>query len=230
MKRLTLLILSMFALNVAFSAEVVNFVEVSGRAEVKVTPNEFTLALVIDEQATKGRYQVDYVEKRLRSLLRKLDIDDKSLTLNALSTLTEKRREGLTTASYELKLSSIEQLDDCYEELEKLGITNVRISKVSHSDIEMYKSQARKAAVKDAQRRAVEVGEALDQEVGGCFEIHDRSSYTNENVFVARSPLKSSAMADSVDPLEFRDITITYNVDAKFVLVISVEDRQMIVK
>lgn len=229
MKRLFLLFAAMAVVVTASASDVVNFVEVSGKGEVRVVPNEFTLAIIIDEQVTKGRYSVAEVETKLILALQKIGIDQSALTMNGMSSLMIKRKEALTTASYELKLNSMEQISNCYEAFDGLGITNVRISKATNSDMEIYRSEARLAAVKDAQQRAQEIGKALGQSVGGCFEVVDRSSYANEAVYMS---VNSRAMsgADSVDPVEFRDITVTYNINAKFLLGLSDDDAAMIVK
>ncbi len=230
MKRLFLLIAAVVVVASASATEVVNYVSVIGKGEVQVAPDEFTLAITIDEQATKGRYSVEAVEKKMIAALSKIGVEREALTMSGLSSLAVKKKDALTTASYELKLNSIEQLSKTYEALDGLGITNIKISKVTHSQIEMYQSEARAAAVKDAKRRAQEVGAALGQSVGACFELTDRSSYSNDRVYVSYSASTRSDAAGAVDstPVEFRDITITYNVDAKFVLGLG-DDAQMII-
>ncbi len=229
MKRLFLLFVAVATVVTASASDIVNFVEVSGKSEVKVTPNEFVLAITIDEQATKGRYTVEEVEKSMIAALAKIGIKQDALTMSGMSSLAIKRKDALTTASYELKLTSMEQIAACYESFENLGITNVRISKATNSDIERYRTEARVMAVKDAKQRAEQIGEALDQRVGACFEVTDRSSYTNEAVYVGFAQTRSNAVADVADPVEFRDITITYNINAKFLLELSGDQQEMIV-
>ncbi|MFI3248793.1 MAG: SIMPL domain-containing protein [Rikenellaceae bacterium] len=230
MRRFILLFAAIAVVATASASNVVNFVEVSGKAEIKVTPNEFTLAITIDEQATKGKYTVQEVEKKMIAAIKKIGIEQEALTMSGMSSLAIKRKEALTTASYELQLNSVEQIGECYAAFDNLAITNVRISKATNSEMESYRSKARVAAIKDAQTRASEIGEALGQEVGACFELTDRSSYANEAVYMNYATTRTNAMAaDSAEPVEFRDITITYNVDAKFLLELSDEQQMMII-
>lgn len=231
MKRVLLVIMAIAVVAVATAADISNFVEVSGKGEVEVTPNEFTLAITIDEQVTKGRYTVEEVESKMIKALSKIGIEQEALTMSGISSLAVKRKNALTTASYELKVNSVETLTKCYDSFETLGITSVRLSKATNSEIERYRSEARAIAVKDAKTRAHEIGEALGQDIGGCFEITDRSSYTNEAVLMSFSATRASNAADSsAEPVEFRDITITYNVNAKFILELDAESRRMIVQ
>ncbi|MFI3290105.1 MAG: SIMPL domain-containing protein [Rikenellaceae bacterium] len=230
MKRVFLLLVAVATVVTASASDVLNFVEVSGKSEVKVTPNEFVLAITIDEQATKGRYTVEEVEKSMIAALAKIGIKQDALTMSGMSSFAVRRKDALTTASYELNLTSMKQLAACYESLENLGITNIRISKATNSDMERYRTEARVMAVKDAQQRAQQIGEALNQRVGACFEVTDRSSYTNEAVYVGFSQTRSTVANDvAADPVEFRDITITYNINAKFLLELSGDQQEMIV-
>ncbi len=232
MKRIFLLFAALAVVVSASASDVVNFVEVTGRAEVKVVPNEFTLAITIDEQATKGRYTVEDVERKMISAIKRAGIDQDALTMSGMSSLAVKRKDALTTASYELKLSSVEQISECYDLFEGLGITNVRIAKATNTDMDRYRAEARVAAVKDAKERAESIGEALGQEVGACFEVTDRSSYSNESVYIRgfAATRISDDVANTPEPVEFRDITVTYNIDAKFLLKLSEEEQAMIVK
>lgn len=230
MKKTLLLIVAIAAIATTSAAEIANFIQVSGKGEIKVTPNEFTLSITIDESATKGKYSVEKVEANMIKALSKIGINKESLTMSGISSLAVKKRDALTKASYELKLNSMESLKECYNTFDELGITTVRLSKATNSDMEKYRSEARGAAVKDAISRAKELGEALGQDVGGCFELSDRSSYANESVFLrAASYTRSDNAIEEPEPIEFRDITITYNVDAKFILGLDSESQHMII-
>lgn len=231
MRRLFVLCVALVAMvATASAADIANFIEVSGKGEVKVKPNEFTLSLTIDEQATKGRYSVEQVEKSVVAALEKIGVEREALTVSGMSSLAVKRKDALTTATYELQLNSVEQIYECYDAFDSIGITNVRITKATNTQMESYRAEARVAAVKDAQLRAKGIGEALEQEVGGCFEVSDRSSYANEAVYMTNLMTRASGAADSVDPIEFRDITVTYNIEAKFLLKLSDDDKGLIVK
>lgn len=228
MKRIFLILAAMAVISTASASDVVNFVEVTGKGEVKVIPNEFTLSIVVDEGATKGRYSVDEVENQMVAALKKIGVEKNALTISGMSSLMQKRKD-LTKATYELKLNSVEQITECYDAFEGLGITNIQISKATNSDMGKYQSEARIAAVKDARLRATELGKALGQKVGECFEMLDRSSYANERVYMNYMTRAQAADSFAEEPLEFRDITVTYNVDAKFILELSESAQDMIV-
>lgn len=236
MRRILLLFTAMA---VIFSASaqttgIQNYIQTNGVGEVEITPNEFTLSITIDEKATKGRYSVDDVESKMRSALKRLKIDSDALTMNSLSSQREKRQSAMTRADYELKLSSASQIEECYDVLNELGITQISITEATHTDIETYKDEARTKAVADAVGRAKKLGEALGQGVGECFQISDNSFYIeNSRPNIVMRGVYASNAADSAasnSEIEYRSIKINYSVKAKFLLVVSSDFKREMVK
>ncbi len=199
----------------------VGVIEVNGRGEMMVDPDEFKLSIVIDEQLSKETF--DELESQMIKALSDVGVDRKNILLgNVSSTTSQKRRSTTTSAAYQLTLSSAVMVQDCFAALKGLGITRVSLIETSNSEIEKYQSQVRKLAVQDAQAKAAELAETLGLKVGNCTSIKEYGNYSNYNVqpIMMRSSYGANSMAaaaaDSSEPWEFTKIKVQSSVDAVF--------------
>lgn len=202
-----------------------SYIQVNGRAEQEITPDEFYLSIVINERESKGKITVEQQQKEMITALNRLGVNvEKQLKMANMSSQFFKRNTSVTTAKYQLQLQSPAMVSKVYSALDGIGISNVSILRVSHSKINEYKEQIRVAAMRDAKQNAATLAEAIGQEIGPCFYIYDSNNdvmpvYYN-NFAVARGKMMDSASPESSDdePLDFKTIKLTYNVQAKFVL------------
>ena len=130
-----------------------NYIQVNGTSEIEVTPNEIFLSIVLDESDTKGRQEIELQRRQMVSALNAIGIDtEKQLTIADISSSYFKRGTSLSVAKYQLKLTNSEQVVAVYDKLSAIGISNITISRVSHSDLEQYKSRCRKEAMQNAKQ------------------------------------------------------------------------------
>ena len=210
MKRLILLAIAALAA-VSASAQMTeafpSYIQVNGRAEQEITPDEFYLSIVIDERDSKGKVSV---ESRQRDM----------------SSEFFRRKTSVATAKYQLQLGSAAEVSKVWQALDELGISDVSILKVSHSQIERYKEEVRVEAIRNARQSAATLAEAIGQQVGKCFYIYDSNSsvvpafYNNKAVMRSAGFMEDAVGvdADEEEPLDFKTIRLQYNVQAKFVL------------
>lgn len=200
-----------------------SYVQVNGRSEKEITPDEFYLSILINERDSKGKVSVEQQQRQMISALKGLGINvDKQLKMANMSSEYFKRNNTVSTAKYQLKLTSAAMVSNVYAALSDMGISNVSIQRVTHSNIEQYKQEVRLEAIRNAQQVARTLAEAIGQKIGKCFNILD---YNNDimpvmydNAVFARSMKAESAGAEQDEPLDFKTIRLTYNVQAKFVL------------
>jgi len=204
-----------------------SYVQVNGRAEKEVTPDEFYLQIVINERDSKGKISVQEQEKEMLAALRRLNIaTDKQLTRSNLSSEFYRKNQTLSMAKYQLKLTSAAQLATAWQALSDLGISNVSLLKVSHSQIEELKREVRLDAMRNARSCAEELAGAIGQSVGKCFYIVDYNNdvvptFYKNNMMMARGLAlteDAAAMDDEEPALDFKTIKLSYNIQAKFVL------------
>ena len=201
-----------------------SYVQVNGRAEREVKPDEFYLSIEINELDSKGKITVAAQQRAMITRLKSLGIDtEKQLTVADLSSEFYKKRTALAKAFYRLKLTSVEQLSAAWKTLSELNISNVQLSKVAYSQADQLKSEVRKAAMQDAKRCAEELAEACGQSLGACFYIYD-SNYDIMLRNYGVQPMMGSKMATDEVALEeeempeFKTMKVEYQIQAKFVL------------
>lgn len=204
-----------------------SYIQVNGRAEKEVTPDEFYLSVVIDERDSKGKVPVEMQQREMVAALRKLGIDvEKQLKVANLSSEFFRKKSSVATAKYQLQLGSAAEVARAWQALDELGISDVSILKVSHSKIEELKAEVRVEAMRNARQTARTLAEAVGQSVGRCFYVYDSNSdvmptyYNNSMVMRSKAVMYDAAegAAEEEPALDFKTIKLQYNVQAKFVL------------
>lgn len=202
-----------------------SYIQVTGRAEKELTPDEFYLQIVINERDSKGKISVESQQRDMVAVLRKLGVDvEKQLKMANLSSEFFKKNTSVAMAKYQLQLGSSGEVAKVWQALNDLGISNISILKVTHSQLDKYKQEVRLEAMRNARESAQEMAGAIGQTIGKCFYIYDSNSNVlpvmYDNAVLMRSA-KAAADAESAaeeDPLEFKTIKLEYGVQAKFVL------------
>lgn len=202
-----------------------SYIQVYGRAEKEVTPDEFYLQIIINERDSKGKISVESQQRDMIAALKRQGVDiEKQLKVANLSSEFFKKNTSVASAKYQLQLGSAAEVSKAWQALDALGISNVSILRVSHSKIEEFKREVRLDAMRNAQQSAREMAEAVGQTIGKCFYIYDTNSNVMplyyDNAVVMRSAKVSTTGAEAVeeDPLDFKTIRLEYSVQAKFVL------------
>ena len=199
-------------------------VSVNGSAQIKVTPDVIYLSIKLDESDTKGKVTLEEQRRNMFAALKKAGIDaEKQLSVVDMSSSYYRRRGALAVTQYELKVATTEAVGKVFEVLEKAGIPNVNVTRTAYSKMEELRSEARKAAIVNAQQRARELAEAIGQSVGACYEINDYTTTSQPVVYRSKVMMANSASLDAVaeeaEPnVEFEQIVVSYNVSAKFLL------------
>lgn len=229
MKKMILMaVVAMMALPVAAQTEEAfpSYIQVNGRAEKEITPDEFYLSIVINERDSKGKISVESQQREMIAKLRAMGVDvEKQLKVANLSSEFFKKKSSVATAKYQLQLGSAATVSKVWQALDGMGISNVSILKVTHSQIEQYKEEVRIAAMRNAQQSARTMAGAIGQQIGKCFYIYDSNNdvmplFYNNAVMVRGMAKASMDMAEAAveEPLDFKTIKLQYNVQAKFVL------------
>lgn len=229
MKKMMLVLAALVVVATSASAQQTeafpSYIEVTGVAEKEVAPNEIYLSITINERDSKGKISVDEQQREMLATLKKLGVKpDSQLKMVDLTSSYFKRGNALAKAQYELKLGSAVEVAKVWRALDGLGISQVTVTKVSHTDLEKFKAETRTEAMRAARDNARALAEAIDQKAGKCFWIADYSSPVR-TVYAAAN-LKSRAMVEEAsfdavveeEGLEFQTINLQHRVQAKFVL------------
>lgn len=203
-------------------AEVIPTVMVNGSSQQRVTPDEIYLSIRLDESDTKGRVPLEEQRRKMFTALKRAGVDaEKQLTVVDMSSEYFRRRTSVAATQYELKLTSAEAVRRTFEELDAAGIPNVNVTRTAYSDMEGLRSEARRAAMLDAQRRARELAEAVGQTIGACYEISDYTTTVRaetRKAMLTANVAMDMAVEEAEPAVEFEQIVVSYNVSAKFYL------------
>lgn len=202
-----------------------SYIQVNGRAEREIAPDEFYLQIVINERDSKGKVSVESQQRDMIAALKRLGVNvEKQLKVANLSSEFFKKNTSVATAKYQLQLGSSAEVGKVWQALDGLGISNVSILKVSHSQLERYKSEVRVEAMRNAKQNAATLAEAIGQTIGKCFYVYDSNNdvmpvfYNNIAVMRSAKAFDAAEAAAEEEPLDFKTIKLQYSVQAKFVL------------
>ena len=202
-----------------------SYIQVNGRAEREIAPDEFYLQIVINERDSKGKVSVESQQRDMIAALKRLGVNvEKQLKVANLSSEFFKKNTSVATAKYQLQLGSSAEVGKVWQALDGLGISNVSILKVSHSQLERDKSEVRVEAMRNAKQNAATLAEAIGQTIGKCFYVYDSNNdvmpvfYNNMAVMRSAKAFDAAEAAAEEEPLDFKTIKLQYSVQAKFVL------------
>ena len=202
-----------------------SYIQVNGRAEREIAPDEFYLQIVINERDSKGKVSVESQQRDMIAALKRVGVNvEKQLKVANLSSEFFKKNTSVATAKYQLQLGSSAEVGKVWQALDGLGISNVSILKVSHSQLERYKSEVRVEAMRNAKQNAATLAEAIGQTIGKCFYVYDSNNdvmpvfYNNMAVMRSAKAFDAAEAVAEEEPLDFKTIKLQYSVQAKFVL------------
>ena len=199
-----------------------NSIDVNGYAELEIEPNLIYLGITINEEDTKGKISVEELEGNIAKALTKVGIDvETQLSVQDMGSNLEelflRKDQVRTSKSYSLELNSVEQLTQSITALEKVGVSNINIDRVSHSDLEKLRDEVRVLALQNAKQKAVLLTNALSVKLGNVIFISDSErTYSPNFRLTAYRNVANSDSEKSAPQLEFKKIKINHNVAATF--------------
>ena len=198
------------------------YLEVNGRAEMEVAPDEIYVRITINEQDSKGKVTVLQQEKDMVRRLKDLGIDvEKKLVVQDMSSDLFKRKDVSTSKTYQLEVNSATQLAHVFQALQAVGISDASIERTDVSNMDELRQQVRAAAAKAAQQNAQVLASALGQK--------GRQGAFRTGLQLQRPPLCQyhdgqecrdghGGRGNGRPTLEFEKIKIEHSVMVRFVL------------
>lgn len=208
-----------------------NYIEVTGKAEMEITPDEIYLKIIISEKDIKGKQTLEELEKLMIDKLRILNVDiEKNLTVHDINSNFKNywlgKTDIFTTKEYQVLVNDATTAGKIFRELESLNISNITVDRLSHSEIEKFRQEVKIEAVKAAKVKAKSLAEAIDQTIGKALLIQEMDDLRTlqgnlpgvSNTIMIRG---SSSLYGSRAPepiIEFGKIKLEYKILAKFKL------------
>lgn len=199
------------------------YIEVSGSAELKVTPDEIYLSIALNEKDMKDRRSLDELERDVVAVLRKLNIPTENLSISGANSRLEKAfwtgRKIYARKNYVLKLTDANSIGQVLKELEGKGIANVNLLRVDNSDMDKHRKEVKILAMKAAKEKADYLLNAIGERTGKPIFIQERNYqppfYRNRNMM-----MKADMEVAAADyNLDFEEMTLKYEIFARFEIV-----------
>jgi len=208
-----------------------NYIEVQGSAEIEVTPDEIYVVLTIQERDKKDKESLETLEKRMLEKLKAIGVDlEKQIAVRDYVSNFRfywlKKTNILKRKEYIITVKDGKTLGEIYQEMERIGLSDIEIDHVSHSEIEKFRRKVKIEAIKIAKDKAQEMTEAIGQKLGKAIYIKENTSNYQPNFQVSNIMVQGSLSfsgrreADALDTpnIEFQKIRLTYSVLVRFAL------------
>ena len=172
------------------------FIEVTGKAEKEIVPDEIYIDICLEERMEKGeKITIEQQENELKRELSSVGIPLKNLSIGDINAVIVKtgwwRKDVLAKANYELKVDGASQLKKVFKVFEKLKITNAYITKATHSKIEEFRKETRIKAIKMAKQKADDLLNAIGEKTGKPLVVNNISSKNQQDFVLANHTNRS---------------------------------------
>lgn len=194
------------------------FISVTGTAEKEIIPNEIIISITLKESMNgKIRSSIEEQEKRLLDELRKHSIDLKKITFEDASasqlTIRKKTNDLMNVKRYELKLNTLQEVNQAINAFDEADIKSFYISEMSHSEIEAYRKEVKILALQAAKNKAKYLLESIDQKVGNALEVVELDYLQKNNVLSNVSHHREEEYSKDIG---IKPIVVKYSMQAKF--------------
>ena len=207
-----------------------HYIEVTGKAEMEIIPDEIYLRILLNEKDYKGKNFAD-LEKTMLSKLNELGIDiSKDLAVKDLLSNFQYywfiKADILLSKEYQLLVHDAKTAGKVFIELQNIGISNVSINRIENSKITDYRRQVKVEAIKAAQEKAKDLAQAIGQEIGRAIFVQEiETNYrtlagspgSNSNIVIRGTSNISGSNASEPD-IEFEKVHLEYSIVARFEL------------
>ena len=207
-----------------------NYIEVTGKAEMEIVPNEIYLKIIVNEKDLKGKQELEEVEKSMIEKLSEIGINiSKQLAIRDIASNFQKYwlkgSEINSVKEYQLKVENSKIAGQVIRELESLGLSNISIDKIEHSEIQKFRTEVKIMAMKAAKEKAISLTNAIDQNIGKAIYIQEMNNQVYNalqgrvaglsNIVVTGYGYSDKSKMEQTE-IEFEKIKLEYSILARF--------------
>jgi uncharacterized protein YggE len=205
-----------------------DIIEVTGKAEKEVTPDEIYVRILIQEKnESREKISIEQQEEKLRNAVTTAGIDIKNLSVSDVNAdymkVRWKTKEVMTQKAYILKTSTPQQLRKLFTELNKMEVKDAGIDHVSHSKIDSLTKTVRIMAIKAAKDKAAYLLTAINEKLGNCLLVREAEPayYSNTLSNTVSYNNGGGGLEFNVDnmineEIGFQNIKLEYSIYCKF--------------
>jgi len=205
-------------------------IEVSGSAEIEITPDEIYIDISLREFKNKAtKIDITILEEQLKKGVKEAGIASENLTIsdvygmNYADWWSKKKKDPdfMARKEYRLKLSNLDKVNIILGSVDAEGIEKVEISSYTHSKMEDYRKQVKTKALQAAKAKATYMLEGVGNTIDGIMEVQEINidNYSDYRTAVYSNSLirlNSSSSSDESGAPSFKKIKVRAEVRAVF--------------
>jgi uncharacterized protein YggE len=207
-------------------------IAVTGTAEMEIVPDEIYVSITLQEyKEGSNKIVIETLEKSMREAMNAMKIDAKNLSVEGsygyrnYVPKKHKQKDFFLSKTYQLKMTDLAKYNELIDRLNDEGISQVSISRTSHSKILEFKKQMRINAIKAAKEKAGYLLLAINEQLGEAVEVNEQEG--NEIYPMLRSNrmenMKVMGSADAVSnwaepAIEMQQIKISSTISVVFAI------------
>jgi len=202
-----------------------NYIEVNGKAELEVVPDEIYIKILLNEGDSKNKITVSDLENKMVQKLEEIGINiSKELLIKDMTSNFKfyflGKDQIFLSKEYQLMVTTGKMAGRVFVEMEKLGISNISIDRLDNSKIEEYRNEVKVNAIKAAKNKAELLAVAVNQSIGRAIYIQEQEMYQPMMVMSNTMMVKGSASMDREAELDidFEKIKLEYTILCRFEL------------
>lgn len=157
------------------------FIELSGKAEQDIVPDEIFINITLRERyVNKEKQSIEAQEEKLKSALKEINVPVNDLSLaDANADYVKVRfrtKDVITRKDYLLKVASATALGQVFQQLDKIDITDAYVARVNHTRMDSLRREVRIRAIKAAKEKADYLLAAIGEQTGKPVIIREEES------------------------------------------------------
>jgi uncharacterized protein YggE len=211
-------------------------IEVSGSAEMEVTPDEIYVSISLKEYFTdksnKTKVEIETLEKQLQQAVKDAGIAKENFQIENIYggtthwwyTRKDKPVDILENKRYVLKVSELSKIDNILSKVDGKGIESVNIGRYTHSKMSEFRKELKIKALQAAKDKANYLLQSIGEQAGGVLEIQEVTDEEGNVPMYQRgymSNVASQVRMDDVNggaDIDFKKIKIRYEMKASFAI------------
>jgi uncharacterized protein YggE len=205
-------------------------IEVTGSAEIEITPDEIYLDIALREYKNKTtKVEIGVLEKQLQKAVLEAGIAPADLTVSNVFgnnyelwwVKKKKVTDFMARKQFRLKLSKLDKVNAILGAVDEEGIESVNISSYTSSKMEEYRKEVKVKALQAAKAKATYMLEGVGDKIDGILEVQEinTDNYSDVRPLMANAYMSREKTMDTesaMPDIDFKTIKVRAEVRAVF--------------
>jgi uncharacterized protein YggE len=215
-----LLLMLPLTINAQEIAERKSFIEVSGKAEQEIEPNEIYVTVRLREfEENKQKVALEKIDADFLAALKNAGIERTRLELSDaganLGKLGKKDKDAFREKTYQVKLTSAAELEKLIAKMDWVKVDYADVTRIHHSDLEKMKMELKVKALQVAKVKAETLLKSIGAEIGKPIMVREVDYEPYQPQYRANVMMRADVTAEE-SGVSFRKIRLQAQVTAQF--------------